>query len=56
MSSYHVHVCDACGAEIKTHNDDECQRLPSGWTLGPKGAYCTDCAMAHRALTAAFGE
>lgn len=30
MSSYHVHVCDACGCEVKSHNDNECQSLPSG--------------------------
>lgn len=54
MSGYHVHICDACGADARTYNDGECGGLPSGWSVGPKGAYCDGCSAADAVISAAL--
>ena len=56
MSGYHVHICDACGAEARTYSDRECNGLPSGWAVGQKGAYCDDCGAANAVLSASLAN
>lgn len=56
MSSYHVWVCDECGKEVRTHNDYECLKLPSGWSArySEQGLSCEDCTAQLKLLAAAL--